>query len=380
MPHNAPASAQVDWRWQQRNALQDAAALAARFPGLANSPQHPELLRNLGQRKLGLTPYLANLIATDAQGCPLPDDPIWLQMAPVGEPDGGAALAYDGHTENWEMPGEMVTPICQHKYDNRVILRCANVCHAYCQFCYEALRTLEPASGKAPLKKTEWQHTLAYLAQQPKVEEAILSGGEPLMLSDERLASLLADLRAVRPDLLLRLHTRALTFNPYRITHSLVETLGQYRVNAVGLHVAHPRELTPAFEAAVRHLHTRVPLLFANIPLLAGVNADYACLKALCMRLYGLGVLPHYLYQFMPFSPGAQRYRTPISTGVAIIAKMKRRLSNMAVPEFVVPHRSGKYSVPLELGGTPARLFTQADGSEALAFTNWQGTPCVFPE
>ncbi|MBD1587289.1 KamA family radical SAM protein [Pseudomonas typographi] len=374
------AANRQDWKWQQRNTLDTPHALATRFPGLATSAQFGNLAQNLGTRKLGLTPYLAGLIRTDARGCPLPDDPIWLQVVPVGPGEGDAAFAYDGQAENWELAEEMVTPICQHKYDNRVILRCANVCHAYCQFCYEALRTLETVSAKPGLKKSEWRQTLDYIGTHPQVEEVILSGGEPLMLSDTRLGELLGSLRQVCASLLLRLHTRALSFNPFRITDELVQLLASGGVHAVGLHIAHPREITEQFCDAVARLQSKVALLFANIPLLAGINDDYECMKALCMRLYGLGVLPHYLYQFMPFSPGAQRYRTPISTGVAIVSRMKRRLSNLAVPEYVVPHRNGKFSVPLGLNQPATQLTHDAEGNETLVFTNWQGRPCVYPE
>ena len=240
-----------DWKWQQKNLINSTAELLARFPGLAGSPQYQNIEHNLESRKLGLTPYLANLIKTDAQQRPVSNDPIWLQVAPVWARPEAQRFEYDGESENWELPHEMVTDICQHKYDNRVIIRTANVCHAYCQFCYEALRTLETDTQKKAFKKSEWQQTVDYIATHPAVEEVILSGGEPLMLSDERLDSLLSSLRAARPDIIIRLHTRALTFNPYRITDALVDVLKKGRVNAVGLHVSHRQEITDDFLDAV---------------------------------------------------------------------------------------------------------------------------------
>jgi lysine 2,3-aminomutase len=375
-----------DWQWQQRNMLQSADDLLTAFPGLRDTPQLSTIIEHLGTRKLGITPYLASLIETDARACPLPDDPLWRQVAPLwpvlsrDQQSPGSAFAYDGTTENWELPGEMVTPICQHKYDNRVLVRTANVCHAYCQFCYEALRTLERDSHKQAFKKSEWQLTLDYLVAHPEVDEVILSGGEPLMLSDRRLDELLASLRAHRPDIIIRLHTRALTFNPYRITDELLTLLEKWQVTAVGLHISHSREITGAFVDATTRLHKAVPVLFANMPLLAGINDNYPQLKTLCMRLYRLGITPHYLYQFMPFSPGAEQFCTPLSRGIALVAQMKRRLSNLAVPEFVLPHRQGKYSVPLDLGKPAARLRLDESGNEFMHFTNWQGAHCVFPQ
>jgi lysine 2,3-aminomutase len=116
------------------------------------------------------------------------------------------------------------------------------------------------------------------------------------------------------------------------------------------------------------------------IPLLAGINDSYGEIKTLCLKMYSIGVLPHYLYQFMPFSPGSEQYRAHISTGIAIVSHMKRRISNMAVPEFVLPHRTGKYTVPLDIQKSPAQLQMDLSGVESMSFINWQGESCVFPQ
>lgn len=369
-----------DWRWQQRNSLTSLEDLLQSFPGLATGDLAHRVRNNLAERKLGITPYTASLIRTDENNRPLANDPIWRQLVPDWQPvERRHALAYDGESENWELPGEMVTPICQHKYDNRVILRMANVCHAYCQFCYEALRTLEKHTDKGSLRRQDWQDTLAYIGAHRELDEVILSGGEPLMHSDAHLDRYLGDLRALRPDLIIRIHTRALTFNPYRITDELVEILARHEVSTVGLHVAHSQELSGDFRAAVRRLQQACPILFANIPLLRGVNDDYDTLSELCLNLYRLGIQPHYLYHFMPFSPGSETFRTDISAAVTLVARMKRRLSNIAVPEYVLPHKTGKYTVPLDLVGQRPVL-DQGPQGEFLHFINWKGEPCTFPE
>lgn len=377
-PSRDVEAAFTNWKWQQQNALTSVNDLVRTFPPLAGTPLLARISRRLGSRKLGLTPYYVNLIERDAHGLPRVDDPLWLQVVPTWTEDSNHALSYDGESENWELPHEMVTPICQHKYDNRVIIRAVNVCHAYCQFCYEALRTLETESDKGKFKKSDWAATLKYIADHPEIDEAILSGGEPLMHADPQLAGLLRDLRALRPDLIIRVHTRALTFNPYRITEALVAALRETRVTAVGVHVAHPREITAEFIAAVGKLRSAVPLLFANIALLAGINDSLPVMKELCLTLYRNGVLPHYLYQFMPFSPGDTQFSSDISRGIAIVSQMKRRISNMAVPEFVLPHKTGKFTVPLHLPGEAPQLESR-EGREFMNFRNWKGEPCVFP-
>ena len=333
-------------------------------------------------RRIQITPYTLGLIRRGDDGLsPAAGDPVWRQLVPFWESEGSVAFRYDAATENWELPGEMVTPIAQHKYDNRVILRVSNVCHAYCQFCYEALRTLEKKSAKDSFQPRHWRSTLDYLGRHPEVEEAILSGGEPLMRSDQQLAEMLGDLRRIGHPLAIRIHTRALLFNPFRVTDALVDILERHQVNAMGLHVCHPNEITGEFRAAVRRLRRAVPILFANTPLLRGVNDDPATLHDLVLQLYREGVIPHYLYHFLPFSPGAEQYRTSVQTGIDLVRTLKRHVTNLAVPEFVIAHTSGKHTLPLLAAGEEAPLRTQdAQGNQVIRYTNWRGEVVEYPD
>ncbi|MFM7790971.1 MAG: radical SAM protein, partial [Microcystis panniformis] len=182
------------------------------------------ITEHLKSRRLRITPHILKQIRrTEDNSAPLLDDPIWRQLIPFWNTEGETNYSYDGHTENWEMPHEMVTPIGQHKYDNRIIVRLSNVCHSYCQFCYESLRTLEKKSSKLPLQQKHWQDTITYVRNNPAIEEVVLSGGEPLMHGDDILEEVLKDLRSFDRWIAIRIHTRALTFNPFRITDSLVE-------------------------------------------------------------------------------------------------------------------------------------------------------------
>ena len=363
-----------DWRWQQQNSVTSVENLVKIFPDL---PEHivENIRENSKGRKLALTPYvMANIQRDDTGRKPLESDAIWHQLIPSWDPTVKLKNDYDGSQDNWELPEEMKTPICQHKYPNRVILRVANVCHAYCQFCYEALRTLEKKSSKESLKNSSWEDTVNYIASNDEVEEVILSGGEPFMLADGKLESMLASLRAIDRDICIRIHTRALTFNPFRITPELVAMLKKYKVNSVGLHVAHSSEITKEFKTAVRLLSEATPIMFANIPLLAGVNDSYSAIKDLCLNLYKVGVIPHYLYHFMPFSPGLASYRTDVRKGQEIVTAMKRNITNLAVPEYVLPHSSGKFTLPLELRDEHNVEFKSDDnGLPVVEFTNWKG-------
>src|SRR5262245_2048773 len=126
-----------DWRWQQRSAVRTPAQLLEVFPGMP-AGQLAAIERHGRSMRFQVTRHFLTLVERTEEGAPAPGDPLWRQVLPADpEDDTPSSYAYDG-TENWELDTEMVTPIAQRKYDDRVIIRAANVCHSYCQFCYEA--------------------------------------------------------------------------------------------------------------------------------------------------------------------------------------------------------------------------------------------------
>jgi lysine 2,3-aminomutase len=366
-----------DWRWQQKNAVRDEAALRAACGGWSREvTAHIE--QNLQGRKMQITPYYIELIMHSLNSAPVTEHPLWRQVVPYWSEN--VTGDYDGVSENWELTHEMKTPICQHKYDNRVILRMTNTCNSYCQFCFEALRTLQVDAEKPNANSDSFLDSIEYIRNTPAIEEVILSGGDPLMLADRKLEESLAALRAVSDDLLIRIHSRALSFNPFRVTDELVAMLEKYKVNAFGVHVCHPLELSDEFAVALKRIQRVVPIVFSNMPLLRGVNDNEPTLHKLFIDLYRLGVKPYYLYHFMPFSPGASEYKASISEAIGIMNRLKRHVSNIAMPEYVLPHAQGKFTVPLLDFEQPDSLprFEQRDGQRYYCFQNWEGQWCAW--
>lgn len=320
-----------------------------------------------------ITPYYVRL-AKSLNYEVIEDNPLWRQVVPYWEHEGEAS--FDGSTENWENNHEMKTPICQHKYDDRVIIRSINVCNAYCQFCFEALRTIGTESSKSSGDDAAYEATYEYIRNAKGVREVIFSGGDPLMMSDARLAERIKRVRAISDELLIRIHTRSLSFNPFRVTDDLLETMREGRVNAFGLHIAHPEEISPEFVEAVRRVQSVVPIVFANMPLLKGINNSEDTLRALFMKLYKIGVKPYYIYHFMPHSPGASEYRSSIKEAIGILSRLKRRVSNIAMPEYALPHIDGKFTVPLQALTEQGPEFVCDSDRLYYTFTNWQGDRC----
>lgn len=364
----------TDWRWQQKNALRDEPSLRAACGGW-DEALSSNIQNNLQGRKIQITPYYIDLIKKSSLQ-KIVDNPLWRQVVPFWSDE--ALSGYDGESENWELSHEMKTPICQHKYDNRVILRMVNTCNSYCQFCFEALRTLKTDSDKSNAGQRSFDASLEYIRNTSSVEEVILSGGDPLMLTDNKLEECLAAIRDINDNLLIRLHSRALTFNPFRVTDRLIEILEKYKVNSFGVHVCHPWELSPDFSAAVKKIHKAVPLVFANTPFLKGVNDSEDTLHKLFIDLYRLGVKPYYLYHFMPFSPGSAVYKASIDDAITIMSHLKRRVSNIALPEYVLPHAKGKFTVPIINDNNSVPTYEYRDGKRYYRFTNWQGDVCEW--
>lgn len=365
----------TDWRWQQKHAFRDEISLSEALAQQSEDLNF-EIKKGLSNRKLQVTPYYLDLIKRHQSSLSIVDNPLWRQVVPFwGEEASGG---YDGQSENWELQHEMKTPICQHKYENRVILRITNTCHCYCQFCFEALRTLQRDSNKGSMGKGTFEETLSYLRGTPSIEEVIFSGGDPLMLSDGKLDQYLGAVRSIDKKILIRLHSRALTFNPFRVTDQLASILAKQKINSFGVHVCHPWELSDEFIEAIRKLQKSVPLIFANIPFIKSVNDQKDTLRELFIELYRLGVKPYYLYHFMPFSPGAEVYKAGIEEARSIMRYLKRRVSNIALPEYVLPHETGKFTVPLDGIGDQAPEYIERNGRRIYRFINWQGKSCEW--
>lgn len=363
----------TNWSWQQRNIINSIDKLQYFFPQL-NNKSLKDLEKNSRLLKLGFTPYYASLINFDD----LENDPLWKQIIPTTNE--GSTFSYNHETDNWESSEDMINPIAQKKYTNRIIVRLSNVCHSYCQFCYEALRTLEKKSVKGKFQKDYWKEVVEYIGDNMGIDEIILSGGEPLMLTNQLLEVILSDIRIKRPDIIIRIHTRALSFNPYRIDDELIHLFDKYEVEYIGIHITHPREITSTFLDKIKMLR-RTSILFANIPLLKGINSDADLFREFCLMLYRNGVIPHYLYQFMPFSPGSIEFKESVECGISIIKSMKRHVSNLAVPEFVLPHSTGKHTVPIiyEEKKHYKNIPVFERNNDKYSFVNWKGQRVEFP-
>jgi len=335
-----------------------------------------------------ITPYILHQIPKDISWEELQKNPWFLQFFPLGELYTEKLDSYK-RGENWEKEEEFPTSNIHHKYMNRALIRLSN-CLGHCNFCFEFARVLE--KEKLVCKKFnwgDWEKSLDYIQIRPEIEEVVLSGGDPLLLSDEKLDSMLSDIRNIK-DLgekqkikFIRIHTRALTHNPFRVTNSLVDVLKKNKVNCIIFDVAHSCEITDEFLEAVKKIRKGMsedsPILMAHSPLIKGLNDNEKILWELFSMLYQNNIKPHYLIHMMPFCPYGDRQRTSIRKGVELMKRLKRFKSNPALPEYILAHDDGKITVPLELGGTPEFIYTKDEnGNNIVKFLNWKNKWRVY--
>jgi lysine 2,3-aminomutase len=285
---------------------------------------------------VAVTPAMSALIDPDD-----PADPIARQFIPDPR-------ELDRH------PAELLDPIGDHdktvvrgvvhRYPDRVLLKVSGICPVYCRFCFRR-EMVGPGAGRT-MTADEIDAAVSYIAATPAIFEVILTGGDPLILSPRRIRDLTEALAAIPHVKVLRWHTRVPVVAPERITPELVAALkATHQAVYIGLHANHPRELTPAADAAIARLaDAGVPLVSQTV-LLAGINDDAGTLETLMRAFVARRVLPYYLHHG-DLAPGTAHHRTTIATGQAIVAELRRRLTGLAQPVYVL-------DLPGAFGKTP---------------------------
>lgn len=230
-----------------------------------------------------------------------------------------------------------------HHYRDRILILANDRCATYCRHCFRRHFT---GHSTGRITTAEIDEAATYVADHPECSEALISGGDPLMLPDEHLDLLLRALREARGDLILRLATRMPVVQPARVTAETAAMLGSYAPLWVVIQANHHREITPEFRRSVGLLvDNGIPVLNQAV-LLRGVNDDADTLEALMRGLVQCRVKPYYLFQG-DLANGTSHFRTTIDEGLALMAELRRRLTGIAVPTYAVDLPDGAGKVPL---------------------------------
>jgi lysine 2,3-aminomutase len=240
---------------------------------------------------------------------------------------------------------EVHTPVkgITHRYADRVLLKPTQTCAVYCRFCFRR-ETVGQAEGT--LTAAETQKALAYIAEHPQIWEVILSGGDPLVLSDRRLGQLAQSLSAIDHVKVLRLHTRAPIAQPLRITPGFIKALKSRLSTYMVLHINHADELTSDVQRALALMADNgIPMLSQSV-LLRGVNDSVEALTQLMRALVVNRVKPYYLHQ-TDLAKGTGHFRVPLAEGQELVRQMRGQLSGLCQPTYIMEVPGGFGKVPV---------------------------------
>jgi lysine 2,3-aminomutase len=322
-----------DWRWQFGHRVRTADELAERL-GFRRRERR-ELLDAARNSRAAATPYYLALMDSDD-----PRDPIRLQCIPDIRELSSPAGADDPLEERAHSP----VPGLIHRFRDRCLIIVTNRCAVYCRHCNrrrlwrERERLLSPG---------ELEAAAGYIERRPALREVILSGGDPLTLSDGRLERILARLHAIGQVEILRIGSRLPVVLPMRITERLCAMLRKYRPLWLLTQFNHPREITPdAARACERLLEAGIPVLNQSV-LLKGINDDYRVMRELLYGLERISVKPYYLFQCEDVK-GTGHFRVDIRDGMKLMEKLWKTTSGICLPRYVADMPGTKGKVPLQ--------------------------------
>lgn len=349
-----------DHRWQLRNRVDSLADLDLRL-NLTDEERAGVLLAGT-KLAMSITPHFFNLIDRDD-----PDCPIRRQVIPRIE-------------EGWNAPEEMADPCGEdshmpvsglvHRYPDRVLFLVTDRCASYCRYCTRS--RVVSGVGEQHLE-TQWEPAFKYLEQHTEIRDVLLSGGDPLLFSDDRLDKILTRLRAIPHLQFIRIGSRIPIFLPQRITPELCAMLKKHHPLFISVHSNHPRELTAEVRDALGRLaDAGIPLGNQSV-ILRGVNDSVEVQKALVQKLLMCRVKPYYLYQ-CDLINGSSHLRTAVAEGVAIIEGLRGHTTGYAIPQFVIDGPAGGGKIPIN----PNYVVDTASGK--ITLRNFEGEIFEYPD
>ncbi len=362
-PGYCPADAMENWddhRWQLRNRIDSLADLEKHL-NLTDVERAGVLLAGT-KLAMAITPHFFNLIDRDD-----PDCPIRRQVVPRIE-------------EGWNAPEEMADPCGEdshmpvpglvHRYPDRVLFLVTDRCASYCRYCTRS--RVVSGVGEQHLE-TQWEPAFKYLEEHTEVRDVLLSGGDPLLFSDDRLDKILTRLRSIPHIQFVRIGSRIPVFLPQRITPELCAMLKKHHPLFISIHSNHPRELTTEVRDALGRLaDAGIPLGNQSV-MLRGVNDSVEVQKALVQKLLMCRVKPYYLYQ-CDLINGSAHLRTPVAEGVAVIEGLRGHTTGYAIPQFVIDGPGGGGKIPIN----PNYVVDASGGHVTLR--NFEGGIFEYPD
>ncbi len=354
--------AESDWKswvWQLKNRITTTEQLEE-FIELTPDEKAGCLFAN-NKLALAITPYFFNLIDTEN-----PDCPIRKQVIPrKGETTISPDELLDPVGEENTMPVKGLV----HRYPDRVLFLVTDRCAAYCRYC---TRSRLVSNAQDYNFHPSYEEGLEYIRNHPEIRDVLLSGGDPLLLSDRKLDHLLGELRKIPHVEFIRIGSRIPVFLPQRITPQLCEIFKKHGPIWMSIHVNHPNEITEElYEATERLSFAGVPLGNQSV-LLNGINDDVDTMKSLLHRLLMMRVRPYYLYQ-CDLITGSAHLRTPVEKGIELIKALRGHTTGYSLPQYVIDAPGGGGKIPIN------PEYIQKITEDEIVLRNFEGKEYRYP-
>lgn len=348
------------WTWQVKNSIHTAERLKEIF-----GESYENVISSLPENHLPfrITPYFASLLSRFA-----PDHPLFRTMIPAKE-----ELTIGNGEKNDPLNEASDTPVPHivHRYPDRVLFTVTGFCAAYCRYCTRSHMVAK--KNKSHVSTKSWDVAIEYIRSHEQIRDVLISGGDPLTLSDSRLEYLLSRLRAIPHVEIIRIGTKIPVVLPMRITKNLIKIVKKYHPVMMSLHFSHPDELSIETKEACNRLADGGIPLGSQCVLLKGVNDTVETFMKLNHELLKVRVRPYYIYQCDPI-PGSAHFRTEVKKGIEIIKGLRGYTSGYAVPHFVIDAPGGGGKIPL----IPDSI--KSIDKEGITLINYLGKEYIYPE
>jgi lysine 2,3-aminomutase len=350
-----------DWRWQISNCIQDQEMLS-RMMALSPDEQHTSDILST-TLPLRVTPYYASLLDPEN-----PDHPLRKSVIPT-------------LNERIVSPGETIDPLSEddhtpvpglvHRYPDRVLFLVTRMCATFCRYCTRSRMVGKLAHPQN--ERSRWSAAIDYIQAHSEVRDVLVSGGDPLMLSDDTLDHIIGKLRRIGHVEMIRIGTKIPMVLPQRITPNLTAVLKKHHPLWMSIHVNHPEELTPEVEIACARLAGAGIPLGSQTVLLKGINDTTQTITSLMHGLLKYRIKPYYLFQCDPI-PGTSHFRTPVSKGLEIIQGLRGYTSGYAIPTFAIDAPGGGGKIPL----LPEYVIERDENG--IIVRNYEGRIFTYPD
>lgn len=306
-----------------------------------------------------VNPYFLGLVEKEG-------DAIWKQCIP----DIKELEDKEGLMDPLNEEGDSPIPCLTHRYPDRVLFLVSNRCAMYCRFCTRKRRVGDPFKE---ITREQIHKGMEYIRMHEEIRDVILSGGDPLLLQDNEIESILKELRKIRHVEIVRIGTRVPCTLPQRITPELCDMLKKYHPLYINIHFNHPREITPESAKACEMLAEAGIPLGSQTVLLKGVNDNPAVMKELMHKLLRIRVRPYYIFQ-CDLTKGTKHFRTQVEDGIEIMEKLRGHTSGLCVPHYVIDAPGGGGKIPVSPDYTIEQTETE------VVLRNYQGKVYRYPK